>query len=117
MIWDITFHDDFEAEFKNLSEKVRLEILAQASLLERYGPTLGRPQVDTLNGSRYSNMKELRFKLDGGVWRIAFAFDPQRTGLLLIAGNKAGKNQQLFYKQLIKKADKRYGEHLSSLEV
>jgi len=43
------------------------------------GPSLGRPEVDTLNDAKYANMKELRFRADGGVWRAAFALDPQRT--------------------------------------
>ena len=50
------------------------------------GPNLGRPYADTLNGSRYANMKELRFNAAGGVWRVAFAFDPVRRGILLVAG-------------------------------
>lgn len=83
--------------------------------LRERGPALGRPDVDTLNGSRYSNMKELRFRASGGVWRVAFAFDPERSGILLIAGDKAGVNGPKFYKRLIDKADKRFKEHLKNL--
>lgn len=74
---------------------------------------LGRPLVDTLKGSRHANMKELRFNASGGVWRIAFAFDPSRKALLLVAGNKSGTSERRFYKQLIRKADERFDEHLS----
>jgi hypothetical protein len=70
--------------------------------------------VDTLNGSHYANMKELRFRADGGVWRVAFAFDPQRNAVLLVAGDKSGVNEKTFYKRLIGKADKRYREHLET---
>jgi hypothetical protein len=69
---------------------------------------LGRPDVDTLDGSHYANMKELRFRADGGVWRVAFAFDPRRNAILLVAGNKSGVSETKFYKRLIDKADKRY---------
>ena len=61
-------------------------------------------------------MKELRFKVDGGVWRTAFAFDPVRQAILLVAGNKAGVSQKRFYKQLIQKADQRFDEHLKTVK-
>ena len=83
--------------------------------LREYGPLLGRPEVDTLNESKYANMKELRFKADGGVWRVAFAFDPERNAVLLVAGDKSGASEKKFYKRLIEKADKRYKEHLDNL--
>ncbi|MGA3133534.1 MAG: type II toxin-antitoxin system RelE/ParE family toxin [Terracidiphilus sp.] len=68
-------------------------------------PELGRPEVDTLKGSAWSNMKELRFKAEGGVWRVAFAFDPKRAAILLVPGDKAGVSEKRFYKRLIDKAD------------
>jgi hypothetical protein len=82
--------------------------------LREYGPSLGRPEVDTLNDSKYANMKELRFKADGGVWRVALAFDPQRNAVLLVAGDKSGVSEKKFYNRLIEKADKRYTEHLDN---
>ena len=72
--------------------------------------------MDTLKGSKRSNMKELRFSADKGVWRVAFAFDPTRQAILLIAGNKRGISEKRFYKQLIKKADARFSSHLVLLE-
>lgn len=73
----------------------------------------GRPRVDTLKGSRHANMKELRFDAADGVWRVAFAFDPKRNAVLLIAGDKSGGGEKRFYRQLIAKADERLDEHLS----
>ena len=84
-----------------------------ARLLESVGPQLGRPHSDTLKGSDYANMKELRFRAGGGVWRVAFAFDPKRLAILLVAGDKSGVNQARFYKRLITTADARYAAHLS----
>jgi hypothetical protein len=69
--------------------------------------------VDTLKGSRHANMKELRFDAADGVWRVAFAFDPKRNAVLLIAGDKSGGGEKRFYRQLIAKADERFDEHLS----
>lgn len=71
MAWLVEFCDEFEPEFEAMVEAVQDELLAQLKLLERFGPQLGRPQVDTLNGSRHANMKELRFKANDGVWRVA----------------------------------------------
>ena len=113
MVWDIIFNADFEPEFDELSESVQDECFAYLKLLEKFGPSLGRPHVDTLNGSKHANMKELRFSADNGVWRLAF--DPKRQGILLICGDKSGGSQKRFYKDLIKKADKRFDEHLQTL--
>ena len=94
---------------------VQDELLATAKLLSAYGPQLGRPHADTLNGSAFSNMKELRFEAADGVWRAAFAFDPKRTAILVAAGDKSGVSEKRFYKTLIAKADKRYQAHLDRL--
>ena len=115
MIWEIIFSTDFEPEFDTLSELVQDECFAHLRLLEKFGPSLGRPHVDTLDGSKHANMKELRFNADNGVWRVAFAFDPKRQGILLVCENKSGGSQKRFYKNLIKKADKRFDEHLKTL--
>ncbi|MCL2660475.1 MAG: type II toxin-antitoxin system RelE/ParE family toxin [Acidobacteriaceae bacterium] len=85
-------------------------------LLQRFGPQLGRPRVDTLNHSGHANMKELRFDAADGVWRIAFAFDPERKGILLVAGDKSGVSEKRFYRELIRKADQRFDAHLERIK-
>lgn len=95
-----------------LEMEVQDELLAQLQLLACCGPALGRPRVDTLKGSRHSNMKELRFSVGNGVWRIAFAFDPSRCAVLLVAGDKAGISERRFYRSLIERADARFERHL-----
>lgn len=114
--WKVEKHPLFAQEFEDFSETVQDELLAEIVLLEKYGPHLKRPHADTLNNSKHANMKELRFKADGGVWRTAFAFDPKRKAILLVAGDKSDMSEQRFYKQLIKKADKRFDEHLVKLK-
>jgi hypothetical protein len=106
-------HDAFDSEFDALPHAVRIELLAATGLLEIYGPTLSRPYADALAGSKHANMKELRFKANDGVWRVAFAFDPARQAVILVAGDKSGVAQKRFYKGLIAKADSRFDEHLS----
>ena len=88
MKWQVLIGDEFEPEFSALSASVQDEILALARLLQHTGPRLGRPRVDTLKDSRHANMKELRFDAENGVWRVAFAFDPKRRAILLVAGDK-----------------------------
>ena len=117
MSWAVDFHPKFKAEILELPGAVRVELVASLALLREYGPALGRPDVDTLKDSRYANMKEIRFRADQGVWRVAFAFDAHRNAILLVAGNKSGVSERTFYKRLIDKADKRYREHLESLET
>lgn len=117
MSWIIELADEFVAELLALDRPVRIELAASAELLKQFGPHLGRPRVDTLNGSRYANMKELRFMVDGRAWRVAFAFDPRRRALLLCAGSKSGKSQGRFYRMLIRKADSRFAAHLTRLST
>jgi hypothetical protein len=113
--WHAFFHPKLKLEFDKMSRAVQDELLASITPLRVYGPALGRPEVDTLKGSAFANMKELRFRAGGGVWRVAFAFDPERAAILLVAGDKSGASESKFYKRLIEKADKRYREHLEEL--
>jgi len=114
--WTVELGDEFEPEFNELHEDVRTEILALSQVLQQFGPQLGRPRVDTLNGSEHANMKELRFSAADGEWRVAFAFDPTRRAILLVAGDKSGVSENKFYKRLIAKADERFDAHLSRLK-
>jgi hypothetical protein len=113
--WTVVLHPEFEPEFDRLERRVPDELLAQATVLETFGPRLGRPRVDTLKNSAHANMKELRFSAAGGVWRVAFAFDPRQQAILLVAGAKQGVNEQRFYRQLIRTADARLDRHLARL--
>ena len=114
MAWTVALHDEFDPEFDALPAAVQTELIAMTGLLEEYGPRLGRPHADTLSGSQHANMKELRFAAEDGVWRVAFAFDPQREAILLVAGDKAGVSQKRFYTALIAKADRRFDNHLAA---
>jgi hypothetical protein len=114
--WAVEIGEEFEAEFDVLPAQVRTEILALSLVLEQFGPQLGRPRVDTLSGSRHANMKELRFSAADGEWRVAFAFDPKRRAILLVAGDKSGGSEKRFYRELIRKADNRFDAHIARLK-
>jgi hypothetical protein len=113
--WEVILHGEFDPEFDALPDDVQDELLAHAKLLQQFGPQLGRPRADTLNGSRHANMKELRFDAADGVWRVAFAFDPNRKAILLACGDKSGGSEKRFYRQLIEKADTRFDGHLARI--
>lgn len=114
--WTIELCPEARDEVAALPKPVRLALGAALVAVEIDGPDLGRPRVDTLQGSRHVNMKELRFDADGGVWRFAFAFDPARRAVVLIGGDKQGQNQRRFYEWLISHADARFEAHLKGMK-
>jgi len=116
MAWIVEFAQEFEPEFNGFVPDVQDELLAQAKVVEQFGPAAKRPRVDTLKGSEHANMKELRFDAGGGVWRVAFAFDPRRRAILLAGGDKSGGSSRRFYTWLIEVADKRFSAHLKRIE-
>lgn len=116
MTWTVLLADEFEQELSALGKDVQDEVFALTRLLQQFGPQLGRPRVDTLRDSRHANMKELRFDAADGVWRVAFAFDPKRRAILLVAGDKSGGSEKRFYRELIRKADQRFDAHLSRIK-
>jgi hypothetical protein len=116
MSWRVEFHDDFIEEYRDLPEEVQDELLAHIGVLEIIGPRMKRPRVDTLKGSKHKNMKELRFDVCDGVWRFAFAFDPNRQAVVLCGGDKSGVSESRFYKRLIAKADVRFDIHCEALK-
>jgi hypothetical protein len=115
MVWAVQSVAEFERWFLNLESAIRVEIAAKISLLQQVGPTLGRPHADTLKGSAYPNMKELRIQIGGEPWRVFFAFDPRRSAILLVGGNKGGDGR--FYEVNLPIADERYRDHLATLIV
>ena len=91
------------------------QVIAALELLAMRGPQLGRPLVDSVKGSRHRNMKELRPGSSGGSeLRVLFAFDPERKGILLVGGDKAGSWKK-WYTKSIPLADERYDRHLERL--
>jgi len=92
--WIVEFTEEFETWWDTLPEEVQDRIHDSVRLLEERGPKLGRPYADAVKGSRHANMKELRFRSDGGVWRVAF--DPERNAIVLVAGDKSGVSEKRF---------------------
>ncbi|WP_211451560.1 type II toxin-antitoxin system RelE/ParE family toxin [Collimonas antrihumi] len=116
--WKVSFHDEFDPEFDAFSVDVQDELLAVAAAVKELGPAADRPHVGTLENPRHPNMKELRFKANNGaeIWRAAFAFDPDREAVILVAADKQGIDESKFYKDLLKKANKRFDKHLEDIK-
>lgn len=113
MTWDVEFTDQFQEWWDGIDEEAQADIDAGVRLLAEMGPVLGRPYVDTVYGSRHPNMKELIVQSNGRPYRTFFAFDPRRTAILLIGGEKTG--QKRFYDEMIPIADRLYDEHLREI--
>lgn len=115
--WEVEFHDDFDPEFDALSRDVQDELLATAKAVQRLGPDASRPHVGTLDNPPHPNMKELRFTANKGseIWRAAFAFDPRRKAIVLVAADKQGKDEKKFYRDLLRVANQRFDAHLRKL--
>jgi len=112
MAWEIITTDEYDAWFLEQVEDGQATIRMKVDLLEEYGPLLPRPHADTLKGSKLSNLKELRAQTENHVFRVAFIFDEERNAVLLIGGDKKGKNEKRFYKTLIKQAEEIYRQYL-----
>lgn len=108
MAWEIETTDEYDAWFLKQSADGQASIQMKVEFLKEYGPNLPRPHADTLKGSKLSNLKELRAQTTAHVFRVAFLFDEERRAVLLIGGDKKGKNEKLFYRSLIKQAEEIY---------
>lgn len=113
-MWDIEVTDTFDEWFNGLTKIEQEYVLVGINLLKEKGPMLARPYADTVNDSNYNNMKELIVQIKGDPIRAFFAFDPNRKGIILCAGNKTGKDKQ-FYKKMIPIADKEYKAYLEEI--
>jgi len=111
--WDIEFTDEFGRWWDTLPLAAQEAIAHDVEVVGHVGPALGRPLVDSVRRSRHANMKELRTRHRRSAFRILFAFDPRRSAILLMGGDKTGN--QRFYAQAVREADRLYDEHLETL--
>jgi hypothetical protein len=110
MAWEVEVSDEFAGWYDSLNEEEWESVNSGVEKLEKFGPTLGRPYVDTLVGSRHANMKELRVQHQGRPLRVLFAFNPRRNAYLILGGDKTGDEH--WYVDAIRRADAIYSQHL-----
>ena len=108
--WVVLFTDTFTQWFNQQPHEIKKNILQAVAYLEMSGPMLQRPYADTVYGSRFSNMKELRVQARGRAIRAFYAFDPERKAIVLCAGDKTGEKR--FYVRMISLADRIFEEYL-----
>jgi hypothetical protein len=114
MSWNVEFTDEFGYWWNTLDEGEQDSIAVTVILLEQKGPMLPFPYSSGIEGSRHSHMREMRIQHKGDPYRVLYAFDPRRSAILLIGGNKAGNDR--WYDQYVPIADKLYDDHLKLLE-
>lgn len=112
--WNIEYTDEFSAWWKTLDEEEQISVDASVLLLEQCGPHLRFPHSSSIEGSKMGHLRELRVQHKGNPYRVLYAFDPTRTALLLIGGNKRGTSN--WYKKLVPVAEKLYAKHLKLLK-
>jgi hypothetical protein len=113
MAWEIEFTGEFEKWWDDLTEDAQDDVAFCVGLLREYGPALTRPYADAIHGSDFPNMRELRIQHKGHPYRVLYAFDPRRVGILLIAGDKTGNTR--WYQEFVPKADAIYARHLREI--
>jgi hypothetical protein len=113
--WNVEYTDEFERKFwTGLGEPEQEDVAATISLLEERGPNLPFPYSSGIEGSRHGHMRELRVQSGGRPIRIFYAFDPRRSAILLIGGDKTGRDR--FYEEMVPVADRLYDVHLEELK-
>ena len=114
MEWPVEFTDEFGRWWEDLDEEEQESVAASVSLLEKYGPTLPFPHSSGVKQSRHSHMRELRIQHHGKPYRVLYAFDPLRVGILLIGGDKTGNER--WYEEHVPIADRLYDEHVDQID-
>lgn len=113
MAWEVEYTDEFGTWWVTLSEAERESITATVGLLEEYGPQLSHPHSSDIKGARSGKLRELRIQHAGHPYRVFYAFNPLRTSVLLIGGDKTGDAR--FYERMIPIADALFSTHLEEL--
>ncbi len=113
-MWEVEYTNEFGDWWEDLTEGEQTDIDASVRLLEQCGPNLKFPHSSGINGSKHSHMRELRVQHKGRPYRILYAFDPKRVGILLIGGDKTGNNR--WYEEYVPIADDLYDVHIETLK-
>ena len=114
MAWEVEFTDEFGAWWRTLTEDQQDDVAHSVGLLAELGPALDFPYSSRVSGSRHAHMRELRTQSAGKPLRTLYAFDPRRTAILLLGGDKTGDDR--WYQKFVPRADQLYDQHLAELK-
>lgn len=112
--WEVEFSAEFGEWWDSLSAAEQMSVDFSVSLLQAAGPMLRMPHSSGVTTSRHAHMRELRIQHEGRPYRVLYAFDPRRTAILLIGGDKTGNDR--WYEEYVPRADAIYDRHLRELE-
>lgn len=112
-MWGIRGTLVFDAWFDHLTESEREVVIAKIDLLRDKGPQLRMPHSSRIVTSRHGHIRELRIQHSGRPYRVLYAFDPRRAAILLLGGDKTGRDR--WYEVSVPIADRLYDEHLAEL--
>jgi hypothetical protein len=113
--WEVEFTDEFEGWWSNLTEDEQESVDFGVRLLEERGVALDHPYSSRVEQSRHGRMRELRVQHQGRPYRVLYAFDPRRTVILLIGGDKTGHDR--WYEEQVPRADDLYDQHVAALKA
>jgi len=113
MTWNVEYTDEFGAWWDTLKQDEQEALAASVRLLEERGPALGFPHSSGVNGTKHNHMRELRTQYAGRPLRTLYAFDPRRSAILLIGGDKTGNDR--WYEEFVPVADRLYDDHIEQL--
>ena len=116
-MWHVESSEEYDTWFLSLDEESKVAVLQRVLLLQQYGPNLPRPYSDILHGSKkLKHLKELRNQTQNHLLRVSYYFDSARKAFLLTGGDKKGKDQDKFYKDLIAESEVIVKRHEKELE-
>jgi hypothetical protein len=110
----VEYTDEFGEWWDSLAESQQIKLRASVQLLREMGPSLEFPHSSKISSSAHPEMRELRVQSSGKPLRIFYAFNPARTAILLIGGDKTGNDR--WYEINVPRADRIYDQHLSELK-
>ncbi len=113
MVWDVEYTNEFGEWWNSLSEGQQDDTTAIVELLQERGAHLRHPHSSGIKGSKHEHMRELRIQSGGDPLRVFYAFDPRRSAILLIGGDKTGNKR--FYNEYVPVADRLYDEHIKQI--
>lgn len=112
----VKYVDEYGDWFLSQPEEVQLKVDAGVRLLEAKGVNLRHPYSSGVSQSKYSAMRELRIQVKGDPYRVLYIFDPERSAVLLLGGNKVG-DEKRWYTTNVPLADQRYELYLAELDT
>lgn len=114
-MWDVEVTDEFENWWDGLNEDEQVSVAHVVRLLEREGPMLPSPYSSDIRMAKKYDIRELRIQHSGRPYRVLYVFDPRRSALLILGGDKTGNDR--WYEENVPRAEKIYSEYLQQLRT